>query len=1030
MGEFSTTILSILRREAPDQGGLLTGKDPSAFNTSDPIRLWIIQVGVIVGMASFLSLGLRKIRQPKVIAEVLGGILLGPTAFGRIPGFTEHVFPSDSIPYLSLVANIGLCLFLFLVGLEIDMSIIRRNAKLSGTVALAGMVIPFGAGVGLSKPLYNQFINTPDSGLTGFVKFTYFMLFTGVAYSITAFPVLCRILTELKLLDTTVGVVVLSAGVANDIIGWTLLALSVALVNAGSGLTALYILLVCVGWALILLFPGKMALQWLGRKTGSTEGHGPSMFFMTVTMLLLFGSAFFTDVIGVHAIFGAFLTGIIVPREGNLPIYLTEKLEDMVSIIFLPLYFTLSGLSTNLGLLDNGITWGYTIAICALAFTGKFGGCCLAAHYVAKFNWRESGTIGSLMSCKGLVELIVLNVGLSAGILSQRVFSMFVLEALLLTFMTTPLVTLLYPPEARIRVAAAGANFNNVADRNNMLEPGSKLDIEDRKGSSSDESSDGEERMMKTRFTVVLDRIEHLPGMMALTQMIKPSLVSLQSSLLPVAPSQPIPDLQQVTPASEISGGATLVSPTPVTIPTIALPSSQPLKAIDHHISALRLVELSDRTSAVMKSMSIAAHPDHATVLAQCDPMLSIYTTFASLNDLSVTPALETVPFDDLARAVVDFARDAGYSTYSSSGRPGGEMLLLPWLPPTVGQPHGLESHPVSPAPSTAVHNPFDTLFNKGSGMGGASTPVPGSHAIHSMGDKLSNSVAATIHSQFVRQVFSKATVDVGLFMDLGCKQAAAAAASTGLLGISKPSSFGGVDHILLPFFGGPDDRLALAFVVQLCENEKVTATCLKITKTEELNAEGPALVPNAHLNPDDAKYVVPPETLLTVASAFSARSAAGFPDTVYGHANTATRMQSETADHLAWARFANATELASSSSSTGSTSGAFPSRAALSRIHFQDLSSPVPLHKVIAEANHIRSSHNSGKTKLLVVTGRSRRLAVENHAKEIKRLMEEQHSHGLGVDVRKTIGDVASSIVMSGCAEEILVVQAADIDS
>ncbi|KAJ3895759.1 Sodium/hydrogen exchanger family-domain-containing protein [Lentinula edodes] len=975
MGEFSTTILSILRREAPDQGGLLTGKDPSAFNTSDPIRLWIIQVGVIVGMASFLSLGLRKIRQPKVIAEVLGGILLGPTAFGRIPGFTEHVFPSDSIPYLSLVANIGLCLFLFLVGLEIDMSIIRRNAKLSGTVALAGMIIPFGAGVGLSKPLYNQFINTPDSGLTGFVKFTYFMLFTGVAYSITAFPVLCRILTELKLLDTTVGVVVLSAGVANDIIGWTLLALSVALVNAGSGLTALYILLVCVGWALILLFPGKMALQWLGRKTGSTEGHGPSMFFMTVTMLLLFGSAFFTDVIGVHAIFGAFLTGIIVPREGNLPIYLTEKLEDMVSIIFLPLYFTLSGLSTNLGLLDNGITWGYTIAICALAFTGKFGGCCLAAHYVAKFNWRESGTIGSLMSCKGLVELIVLNVGLSAGILSQRVFSMFVLEALLLTFMTTPLVTLLYPPEARIRVAAIGANFNNVADRDNMLEPGSKLDVEDRKGSSSDESSDGEERMMKTRFTVVLDRIEHLPGMMALTQMIKPSLVSLQSSLLP------------------------------------------PLKAIDHHISALRLVELSDRTSAVMKSMSIAAHPDHATVLAQCDPMLSIYTTFASLNDLRVTPALETVPFDDLARAVVDFARDAGYSTYSSSGRTGGEMLLLPWLPPIVGQTHGLESHPVSPAPSTAVHNPFDTLFNRGSGMGGASTP-------------LSNSVAATIHSQFVRQVFSKATVDVGLFMDLGCKQAAAAAASTGLFGISKPSSFGGVDHILLPFFGGPDDRLALAFVVQLCENEKVTATCLKITKTEEVDAEGPALVPNAHLNPDDAKNVLPPETLLTVASAFSARSAAGFPDTVYGHANTATRMQSETADHLAWARFANATEFTSSSSSTGSTSGAFPSRAALSRIRFQDLSSPVPLHKVIAEANRIRSSHNSGKTKVLVVTGRSRRLAVENHAKEIKRLMEEQHSHGLGVDVRKTIGDVASSIVISGCAEEILVVQAADIDS
>lgn len=211
-------------------------------------------------------------------------------------------------------------------------------------------------------------------------------------------------MTELKLLDTTVGVVVLSAGVANDIIGWTLLALSVALVNAGSGLTALYILLVCVAWAIFLLIPGKRFLLWLGRKTGSTEGHGPTMFFMTITMLLLFGSAFFTDVIGVQAIFGAFLAGMIIPREGGLAIHLTERLEDVVALL-LPLYFTISGLSTNLGLLDTGLTWGYTISIITLAFIGKFGGCITAARFVARFNWRESGAIGSLMSCKGLVEV-------------------------------------------------------------------------------------------------------------------------------------------------------------------------------------------------------------------------------------------------------------------------------------------------------------------------------------------------------------------------------------------------------------------------------------------------------------------------------------------------------------------------------------------------------------------------------------------------------------------------------------------------
>jgi Kef-type K+ transport system membrane component KefB len=195
------------------------------------------------------------------------------------------------------VANIGLCLFLFLVGMEIDSAIIKRNAKLSITVALAGITLPFGLGAALSIPIYHHFID-PD------ILFTHFMLFTGVAYSITAFPVLCRILTELKLLDTTVGIVVLSAGVGNDIIGWTLLALSVALVNAGSGLTAVWILMICIGWTLILLFPVKRGLRWLARRTGSIE-NGPTMFFMTVTILLMFGSAFFTDIIGVHAIFGA-----------------------------------------------------------------------------------------------------------------------------------------------------------------------------------------------------------------------------------------------------------------------------------------------------------------------------------------------------------------------------------------------------------------------------------------------------------------------------------------------------------------------------------------------------------------------------------------------------------------------------------------------------------------------------------------------------------------------------------------------------
>ncbi|KAK0501380.1 Sodium/hydrogen exchanger family-domain-containing protein [Armillaria luteobubalina] len=868
MPEFSNTVVSLFsKRAALDQGGLLSGKDPTEVNTNDPIRLWIIQVGVIVATASLLSLGLRKMRQPKVIAEVLGGILLG-----RIPGFTEHIFPQDSRPYLSLVANIGLCLFLFLVGLEIDAGVIKRNARLSASVGLAGMVLPFGLGAALSYPLYKQFI--PED-----VAFTHFMLFAGVAFSITAFPVLCRILTELKLLDTTVGIVVLSAGVANDIVGWTLLALSVALVNAGSGLTALWVLMVCVGWTLFLLLGVKRVMAWLARKTGSIE-NGPTMFFMTVTILLVFGSAFFTDVIGVHAIFGAFLAGIIVPREGNLAIHLTEKLEDMVSIIFLPLYFTLSGLSTDLGLLNTGITWAYTVG------------------YAAGFSWRESGAVGSLMSCKGLVELIVLNVGLSAGILTSRVFSMFVLEALLLTFATTPLVTFFYPQECRVRVAATGANFNNVPDGNE--EQGSS-------GRTSRESGAG---LSKTRFTVVLDKLEHIPGMMVMAQLIQPSIPTISTS------------------DDNVSGSKK-------SLMKRAVPS----------IEALRLIELSDRTSAVMKSSA-------AESILLSDPLLSIFKMFGQLNDLVITTALSIVPHDDLSYSVADNACDSG-----------SEMIMLPWLPPSTSNDKDLLENMTASPKGPPPNNPFEALFK-------SNTPTEKSTAIH---------------SQFVRGVFAHSKTDVALFVDQ-----------------STPGMpIGSSHHIFLPFFGGPDDRLALDFIAQLCENPKTTATIVRVTKRDVEAAV--ASVKAVHLG--DEKATIEHNELTTTSVANT------FPDTVYGHATTETRMQSETADNILWARYTSPTDTL-----------VYPSQEALKRMKFRELSSPIPLHTVIAAANEeIESLQDK---RMLVLIGRSRRLAVENHAREMEELVEE-YGH-VGSEVKKTIGDVATSFVLSRCGSGVIVVQAA----
>lgn len=236
---------------------------------------------------------------------------------------------------------------------------------------------------------------------------------------------------------------VLAAGVGNDVVGWILLALTIALVNSSSGLTAFYVILLVIAWTLLLFLGVKPAYAWLARKSSMESGPTDSM--MTLTILLVLVSAFYTEIIGVHPIFGAFLVGLIIPHENNYAVNLTEKIEDLVSVLFLPLYFASSGLKTDIGLLNDGKAWGYTIAIIVCATVSKVSGSMIAAR-LNGFLWRESLTVGTLMSCKGLVELIVLNVGLSAGILSQKLFTMFVIMALVTTFMTTPLVMWFYPP--------------------------------------------------------------------------------------------------------------------------------------------------------------------------------------------------------------------------------------------------------------------------------------------------------------------------------------------------------------------------------------------------------------------------------------------------------------------------------------------------------------------------------------------------------------------------------------------------------
>ena len=346
---------------------VISGLNPVVYNAADPAPLWIIQVSessaliylvlclirlavIIMAMAQALSLILSRIRQPRVIAEVIAGVILGPTVMGRIPGFTQAIFPASGMPVLRLTSTIGLVFFLFIVGLEIDTRVMKHNIVASASVSIAGLVVPLGLGAALGVGVYREFTDPS-------VNFGIFLLFTAVAVGITAFPVLCRILTSLELLDTEVGLVTLAAGIGNDVIGWVLLALTVALVNASSGLTALWVLLASAGYTILLLFPVRWGYRWLAVRTGSIEQGTPSSLMMTITLFIVLISALYTDIIGVHPIFGifslsfltlfpiatylnfkigGFLAGLIIPHDNGYTISIVEKLEDLVIIILLP----------------------------------------------------------------------------------------------------------------------------------------------------------------------------------------------------------------------------------------------------------------------------------------------------------------------------------------------------------------------------------------------------------------------------------------------------------------------------------------------------------------------------------------------------------------------------------------------------------------------------------------------------------------------------------------------------------------------
>ncbi|KAJ9616534.1 hypothetical protein H2200_000253 [Cladophialophora chaetospira] len=648
----ATAATSSAAHRATPQGGVFEHVNPSRFDPKNPIILFIIQAAIVIVMTRIIHWPLALIRQPRVIAEVLTGILLGPSVMGRIPGFSDHIFPPSSMPGFSLVANLGLVLFLFLVGLEVDLRFLASNWRIALSVGALGMALPFGLGCGIAWGLYRDF--RTDPGLAH-ISFGVYMLFIGVAMAITAFPVLCRILTSLKLLGTPVGVIVLSAGVGNDVVGWILLALCVALVNSGAGLTALWILLVAVGYILFLVFAVKPLMMWFLRRTGSLS-NGPTQTVVALTILLVLASAFFTGVIGIHPIFGAFIIGLLLPHEGGFAIKLTEKIEDLVSVLFLPLYFALSGLSTNLGLLNNGLTWGYVVGVCVIAFIGKITGGTLAAR-LNGLVWRESFTIGVLMSCKGLVELIVLNIGLQAKILSTRTFTIFVVMALVTTFATTPLTTLLYPPwyQRKLELWKQG-----------------KIDWDGNPLHRDEDTESNEADLLRktdaTKRILIYLRLDGLPSLF--------TMVSLFASN---------PEKGQIhEPKTALSAGPDSGRDEPVMKNAHALSSVATLRR-PLQVHGLRLMELTERESSVMRVSEIEE-------FAGRDPVIKAFGTFGQSRDIAVGGQIAVVPDYSFSGTLLSRAHDLK-----------SDFVLIPWS----------ETGTMSEYPSLFDTRPGDPLANK-----------------------------------------------------------------------------------------------------------------------------------------------------------------------------------------------------------------------------------------------------------------------------------------------------------------------------
>lgn len=402
-------------------------------NLHHPLSILLIQIIAVLLMVRLFGFLFKHIGQPGVIGEIVAGIVLGPSVLGYFfPDVFQALFPPESLTNLELLSQVGLVLFMFVIGMELDFSVLKNKINETLVISHAGILVPFFLGIVASYWIYEEYA----AAQTAFLQFA---LFIGISMSITAFPVLARIIQERNMTKTSLGTLAIASAANDDVTAWCLLAVVIAIAKAGTFASALYAIGLTALYIIIMFMVVRPFLKKVGEVYANQEVINKT--FVALILLILIISSTLTEIIGIHALFGAFMAGVVMPPSIGFRKVMMEKVEDIALVFFLPLFFAFTGLRTEIGLINSPALWGVCLLLITVAVAGKLGGCAVAARLVGE-SWKDSFTIGTLMNTRGLMELVALNIGYEMGVLPPSIFVILVIMALVTTFMTTPLLHL------------------------------------------------------------------------------------------------------------------------------------------------------------------------------------------------------------------------------------------------------------------------------------------------------------------------------------------------------------------------------------------------------------------------------------------------------------------------------------------------------------------------------------------------------------------------------------------------------------